>query len=42
MVSDLVLNLGFDRVRELDDEAAAWLKLHGRAPVSAVLPEAGN
>jgi hypothetical protein len=29
MVSDLVLNLGFERIRVLDGEAAAWLKLHG-------------
>ena len=29
MVSDLILNLGLDRIRELDDEAAAWLKGHG-------------
>ena len=29
MVSDLILNLGFDRIRELDGEAVAWLKVHG-------------
>lgn len=28
MVSDLVLKLGFDRIRELDSEAAAWLESH--------------
>jgi len=29
MVSDLILNLGLDRIRELDGEAVAWLKVHG-------------
>jgi hypothetical protein len=29
MVSDLVSTLGFERVRELDREAAAWLRAHG-------------
>jgi len=30
MVSELVLSLGFDRIRKLDSEAAAWLELHGK------------
>lgn len=29
MVSELVLTLGFERIRDLDREAAAWLSAHG-------------
>ena len=29
MVSDLVSTLGFERVQQLDGEAAAWLSAHG-------------
>src|SRR5271170_7544235 len=32
MVSDLVSTLGFDKVRQLDGEAAAWLSEHGLQP----------
>lgn len=28
MVSELVLTLGLDKIRELDSEAAAWLESH--------------
>jgi hypothetical protein len=32
MVSDLVSMLGFEKVRQLDGEAAAWLSAHGLQP----------
>lgn len=32
MVSDLVSKLGFDKVQQLDGEAAAWLGSHGLQP----------
>lgn len=32
MVSDLVSALGFDKVQQLDVEAAAWLSAHGLQP----------
>jgi hypothetical protein len=32
MVSELVVELGFDRVGELHEKAAAWLRAQGREP----------